>query len=134
MLYNIKTGHQGMRQTPMDEIVILVSSLPHLQRLGLRFLFTNQHAYPVSAQYFDDLSHLDAVDWKIIAARDFSRNPDDPGKIERYMAEALVYQHVPLSALQDIVRYSSTAETNVLAMQGQVGIHLRTSIRSDWYF
>lgn len=134
MLYNIKTGYQGMRQTPMEDIVIFVSSLPHMQQLNLKFLFTDQHAYPVSARYFDDLKQLEVVDWTIIAARNFRRDPEDPGKIERYMAEALVYHHVPLSALKGVVCYSSSAEDKVLAMQRQARVQLKTAIKPDWYF
>ena len=134
MLYNIKTGFQGMRRTQMEEIVIFVSNLHRMQELGHRFLFTDQHAYPVSARYFHELSDLKHIDWRIIAARNFSRDPDDPGKIERYMAESLIYQHVPLSALKGMVCYSPAAEAKVLAMQHQAGVQLKTAIKPDWYF
>jgi hypothetical protein len=30
MLYNIRTGYQGIRQVPMEEIAILVTSLPEV--------------------------------------------------------------------------------------------------------
>ena len=80
MLYNIKTGYHGMRQTPMEEIIIFVSSLHRMRKLGHTFLFTDQHAYPVSARYFHDLNDMDAIDWQSIVARDFSRDPDDLGK------------------------------------------------------
>lgn len=134
MLLNIKTGHKGMRKTPMEEIVIFVSSLHRMQELGHRLLFTNQHAYPVNARYFDDLKNLNKIDWQIIMARNFSRDPDDPGKIERYMAEALIYQHVPLSALKGMVCYSSAVEAKVLAMQAQAEVELKIAIKPNWYF
>ncbi len=134
MLYNIKTGYGGMSKTPMEEIVIFVSSLHRIAAAGLHFVFTDQHAYPVSARYFSDLNDLSVIDWGILAARDFQRNPDDPGKVERYMAEALVFQHVPLSALMGMVCYSSAAENKVLAIQAESEVKLNTAVRPNWYF
>jgi ssDNA thymidine ADP-ribosyltransferase, DarT len=45
MLLNIKTGHSGMKQTPMPEIAILVSSIHTLIEQSVPFVFTDRHAY-----------------------------------------------------------------------------------------
>jgi hypothetical protein len=134
MLLNIQTGFQGMRKTAMEEIVIFVSTLHRMKELRKTFLFTDQHAYPVRARYFNDLNDLNKIDWPIIVARNFSRDPEDPGKIERYMAEALIHQHVPISALKGMACYSSEAEARVLAMQAQAAVDLKIAIRRSWYF
>jgi hypothetical protein len=102
MLYNIKTGYGGIRRVPNRDIAILVSSLHKLAELDVPFVFTNAHAYPVTADYFNDLSHLDRIDWPVLQSRDFRHDPDDPGKKERYQAEALVYRHLPPSGLLGI--------------------------------
>ncbi len=94
MMYNIKTGY-GVKKVPNDEIVIFVASLRHLANRGIPFVFTNQHAYPVMAGYFTELTQLDQVDWPLLQRRDFEHDPDDPGKKERYQAEALIWRHVP---------------------------------------
>jgi hypothetical protein len=39
MMYNIRTGY-GVKQVPNEDIVIFVSSLPHVVAQGLRFVFT----------------------------------------------------------------------------------------------
>lgn len=44
MLLNIKTGYNGIRKRPMEEIVFLVSSLPRLEEIGQQYLFTDRHA------------------------------------------------------------------------------------------
>lgn len=134
MLYNIKTGHNGMKMTPMADIVMLVSSLHEVAKAGLPFVFTNQHAYPAAAQYYSDLQDLNAIDWKIIIARNFSRDVNDPGKIERYMAEALVHRHVPVSTLLGIACYGPDPEKRVRGMIDIAGVSLKTAVRSDWYF
>ena len=62
MLLNIKTGYGGITKLPNDEIVIMVTSLHKLAEREIPFIFTNQHAYPVMAKYFDDLDCLDQID------------------------------------------------------------------------
>lgn len=118
----------------MADIVMLVSSLHEVAKAGLPFVFTNQHAYPAAAQYYSDLQDLNAIDWKIIIARNFSRDVNDPGKIERYMAEALVHRHVPVSTLLGIACYGPDPEKRVRGMIDIAGVSLKTAVRSDWYF
>jgi hypothetical protein len=65
---------------PNEEIAILVSSLYRVNELGIRFVFTNQHAYPAAAEYFSDLAELDRIDWPLLQSRDFRHDPDDPGE------------------------------------------------------
>jgi hypothetical protein len=134
MLLNIRTGYKGMQQTPMAEIVIFVSSLHRIVDLGLPFVFTNQHAYPVSARYFTDIQRLDAIDWRILRQRDFKHDTDDPGKVERYMAEALIHNYVPLSALLGVACYGPQHEARLRAMQADADVFLKTVAKQDWYF
>lgn len=134
MLYNIKTGYNGMRQTPMPEIVILVSSLHRVAELQIPFVFTDRHAYLQTAQFKTELRELDVVDWGILAARDFQRVPNDPGKIERYQAEALIQRHVPVSALLGLVCHDSQREAQVRGQMSQQGVSLQVVVKPDWYF
>jgi ssDNA thymidine ADP-ribosyltransferase, DarT len=133
MMYNIKTGY-GVRQVPNEEIVIFVSSLPHIGSKGLPFVFTNQHAYPPMAEYFTDLAQLDQVDWPLLQSRDFEHDPDDPGKKERYQAEALVWKHVPLDALQGVCCYTTTVEKQIGSEIRQRGLAFRAAVQQSWYF
>jgi hypothetical protein len=133
MMYNIKTGY-GVKHVPNDEIVIFVSSLPHLRAQGLRFVFTNQHAYPPMAEYFTDLPQLDQIDWPLLQSRDFKHDPDDPAKKERYQAEALIWRHVPLEALQGVCCYSSAVEKHISAEIERRGVSFRAAVQQSWYF
>ncbi len=74
----------------------MVSSLFKISELGIPFVFTDSHAYVLMANYFTDLNRLDQIDWPLLNRRDFKNDPDDPGKKERYQAEALVWKCVPL--------------------------------------
>src|SRR6267154_3193941 len=65
MLYNIKTGHNGIEKKPIEDIVILVSSLHLLKQKGVPFVFTDRHAYLKLAQFSDDLKNLDWIIWPV---------------------------------------------------------------------
>lgn len=54
MMYNIKTGHNGITRRRNEEIAIIVSSLRLLEDRRLPFLFTDRHAYLQAARYERD--------------------------------------------------------------------------------
>jgi hypothetical protein len=135
MLFNIKTGYGGVKKIPNEEIAIFVSSLHELVRRDIRFLFTNQHAYPVIAEYFDDLARLDRIDWKILQNRDFKHDPvNDPGKKERYQAEALIHRYLPIDALIGISCYNAQVEATLKRELEARELNLQTIVKPTWYF
>ncbi len=133
MMYNIKTGY-GVNQVPSEEIVIFVSSLRHVAAKDIQFVFTNQHAYPPMADYFTDLAQLDRIDWPLLQSRNFKHDPDDPGKKERYQAEALIWKHVPIEALQGVCCYTSTVEKHIEAEIERRNLSFKVAVQQSWYF
>lgn len=135
MLYNIKTGWNGIQKRPMQEIVLFTSTLGDLAANGVKFAFTDRHAYLQLARFSSDLGTLgDWVDWKILKARDFARDPNDPGKFERYQAEALAHGHVPLAALNGIVCCGAEEETRLRELVHNLGVALSVASRPSWFF
>lgn len=134
MMLNIKTGYNGVIKRPNSEIAIMVSSLRKLQEIGTRFVFTNGHASLEETDYFDDLAHLDRIDWELLRKRDFKRDPDDPGKVGRYQAEALAYQHVPAGALLGIACYDETTRRRIESQTQSRRLSISVKALSDWYF
>ena len=131
---NINTGWGGIRRRPNEDIVILVSSLRAVAQSGLPFLFTDMHAYYRWAKYYDDLADLRKIDWPILQARDFKRDPDDPAKFERYQAEALVHDHCPVSGLIGIVCYTEAVKIQAENEVNARGLGLPVHVRQGWYF
>jgi hypothetical protein len=134
MLLNIKTGFHGLKQQPMQDIVVLVTSLHRLQKSGIRFLITDRHAYLKACNFSDDLADLSMIDWKILRERDFKRSNSDPGKMERYQAEALVHEHCPVSALDSIICYGEPQATKVRRLCDRAGVTVKVGARPDLYF
>ena len=119
---------------PNDDIVIFVSSLPRIAEQGIEFVFTNQHAYPLMADYFTDLVRLDQIDWPILQSRDFKHDPDEPGKKERYQAEALIWKQVPLEALQGVCCYTAVVERQIQAAIERRDLTFKVAVQPSWYF
>lgn len=134
MLRNIHTGWGGIQKRSNEEIVILVSSLHHIAKLGVPFLFTDSHAYYQWADYFSDLVHLDKIDWPLLQRRDFKRDPEDPAKFERYQAEALIHQHLPVKGLLGIVCYTETLKKHIEQEIQIRNLNLPVYVRRGWYF
>lgn len=74
------------------------------------------------------------VDWKLLGARDFARDPNDPGKFERYQAEALAYRHVPVAALNGIVCHGPDQEAFLRDVMQNTQVQLPVASRPGWFF
>lgn len=133
MLYNIITGY-GVPQRSKDEIIILASSLRHIHQEGMPFVFTDRHAYLQTAEYYTDLADLDKIDWDILQRRDFRTDLDDPGKKERYQAEALIHQELPIAALAGIGCYDRFVQTRIQKALDERDIMQNVVVRPGWYF
>ena len=133
MLLNIKTGYQGVEQVPMRDIVVLVSSLRRLAERGVGFVFTDRHAYLQAAEFSGDLARLAKLDWQSWRGRDFRRQTDDPSKMERYQAEALVHRHLPVDGLAGLGCFGSTQHEALEAEMARRDFGLRVVTRREWY-
>ena len=134
MMFNIKTGWNGLRQRRNDEIVILVSSVHRWAALDLPFVFSDRHAYLMAARFSSDAADLDRIPWDLLRERDFKRDPEDPGKIERYEAEALVKDHVPVGALLGVACFNQVVAAEIGAIVNAAAAELRVLVRPGWYF
>lgn len=134
MMKNIHSGWGGVQQRANEEILILVSSLRHIEEQGLPFVFTDGHAYYQWANFYTNLANLDQIDWQILQQRDFKRDLDDPAKFERYQAEALIHQHCPITGLRGIVCYTDPIKNHVEQELTKRGLDLAVYARTGWYF
>jgi hypothetical protein len=134
MLYNITIGYGGIRKRGNDEIVIFASSIHALVKSKIQFLFADRHAYLAAAQFYSEIANLDEIDWPLLQQRDFKRDPEDPGKLERYQAEALVYQQLPVAAILGLVCYSDSVASTLKAHLAKRDIAVDVATRPSWYF
>lgn len=133
MMLNILTG-RGVTQYQKNDLVIFVASLRTIEKLGIKFLFTDRHAYFELANYFDDLEDLSKLDWKLWQHRDFQRDPDAPEKMDRYQAEALIHRRLPIENIEGIVCYTNELELQIKELVNERGLSLKVIARPTWYF
>ncbi|MEM9619172.1 MAG: DUF4433 domain-containing protein [Pseudomonadota bacterium] len=131
MLYNISTGY-GVQRRENHEIVIFASSLHKLVEHDVPFVFTDRHAYLAYAQFTSDMERLDEIDWEALQNRDFRRS--DPMRFERYQAEALVHNEVPVEALLGVATYNDDVKDRVIELAGAHGVDIKVIKKSGWYF
>lgn len=134
MLYNIHTGRGEVPRRANEEICILVSAVRKVQELGLDLVFTDRHAYAQMARYFNDVARLGEIDWPLLQARNFKRNPDDPEQIERYQAEALIHRHVPVAGLVGIICHTQAVKASIDAQIRAQDLQLDVRVMPQWYF
>lgn len=101
---------------------------------GLDVVFTDRHAYSRTAKHFSSLDELKRVDWDLLQNRDFRNDPDDPGKKERYQAEALIFEHMPVTYLKGIVCRTESTKRALEHLREQAGVEVRIASHPGWYF
>ncbi len=132
MLYNIKTGYNGVTKRPMSDILILVSSLHKLKEQNVPFMFSDRHAYLKTAEFSKNLGKLkDMIIWPVLQARNFRK--DDVDRFEKYQAEALVYKHVPLSALIGVACCTTDVRNAAQELADSRNAQLKIVTKPEWY-
>lgn len=134
MMHNVNTGWNGVPRHAKPDILILVAGLRRLVELGLKVLFTDSHANNPLVNYYRDPVQLDRIDWPILQARDFKRDPEDPAKFARYQAEALIHRHCPLQGLSGVVCYNDGVKIQVEQAVATAQVPLQVAARPSWYF
>ena len=129
MMYNIHTGY-NVPKVANEDIIILVASLNSLKNnSSVNFVFTNMHALMAYADFYSDLQHLNSIDWGILQNCNFTRV-----NMERYQAEALIHQHLPIEQLEAILCYSETVKSEVESYLKQHGKNMTVKVAKHMYF
>lgn len=134
MLLNLLTG-RGVRQRDPEEIVFIVTSLHLLERNDVPYLISDRHAYLRTANFFQAREDLKTVvPWTALQNRDFKKDPLNPEAFDRYQAEALAYDHVPVTALLGLACYTDAVKAQLDQSLEERGIDLPNPLRPGWYF
>lgn len=133
MVYNIHTGFGEIERIDNKELIFFLSSLYRLKDDGISFVYTDRHAYMMHANYYSKIDDLVHIDWDLLKNRDFKSDLNDPSKKERYQAETLVYQRIPLSSLEAIVCYNSGVQDRLRKMT-EAYCDTPIEAHTGWYF
>jgi len=135
MLYNIITGywHPKVLKRNRSEIVVIRCFIEKLAQLP-KWFFTNGQGNDMVSKHYNDLSKIDVVDWDIIHHSDFSKNDGDYDRPRRYQAEFLVYEKVPLDAIESLNVYNQQAADYVNNILSKTGVELAVNIVPQYFF
>jgi hypothetical protein len=134
MLYSIHTGFVQGYDGTQEEILHLVSSAEGIRDAGLRFVFTDGHAPMALSKQFDDLAHLDKVDWSVMPLTWWNDTPEFPDRKRKRQAEFLVRRFVPFERITAIgVCTNGTAGAARGELVGRNGAPV-VSVHRDWYY
>lgn len=134
MLLNILTGYNGVRQRSREDIVIMVTSLRHLQARGRQFIFSDRHAYLHAAKFSSDLNDLGGLAWEDWRNSDFRNDAERPDKKERYQAEALVRENLGIDDLLGFATATAGSRDALKATCIDAGHDVQVISKSSWYF
>lgn len=134
MLYTINRGNVIGYDEGQEPIVYLVSTAEIINDSGNRFAFTDGHGIMLITEFFDDLRHLNEIDWDIMKARYWSDTDDDPDRKRRRQAEFLVYNLMEWNWIIGIVVLNDNrkrqAEQMIAALNHKPQVHCLP----DWYY
>lgn len=102
MLLNLKTGRVPGYTEGQTPLIYLLSTVETVASSGCRYVFTDGHGLATFTNWFDDLTHLDAVDWGLVGERYWSDKPEDNDRQRRKQAEFLVWQSLDWNLISSI--------------------------------
>ena len=106
-------------------------------RAGGNDLVVGEHGDPVAncmqaVEIMGD--HEDCEPERALQRRDFKRDINDPEKVERYQAEALVHRVCPVSALLGIGFYDEGTARSFDAIAKKANVSVKLQAMPQWYF
>jgi hypothetical protein len=112
----------------------LVSTIEAIEAAGCELVFTDGHAAMVYTRFFDDLRHLDEVDWRVVGSRDWADNEEDGDRKRRKQAELLVHRALPWSLVQEIGVLDRAVKERVLQILERAEHKPAVNVRWSWYY
>jgi len=135
MLYNILTGQNGISKQPPGNIAYLCCDIDELVKLCPKFFFTDGQANQKFTGHFNNLDDLDKIDWPVVDSSDFKKTEADPDRLRRYQAEFLVYQHVPVNCISQVVVYDKDKKSGVESLLANNNLYIPIKVaKKDFYF
>ncbi|WP_405549879.1 DUF4433 domain-containing protein [Streptomyces microflavus] len=135
MLYVISRGGVATYREGQMPLVYLVTSVDAVVESGRPYIFSDGNCANEITRHYTDLRAMpSAVDWEIMEARYWNNTADDGDRMRRRMAELLVHEHLPVSALLEVGTYDHDHARQVQHLLNGAGAELPVSVRREWYY
>jgi len=140
MLYSISMGNVPTYGGGTGRLIYLLTTLERLQELGHHVMLTDRNAALGYAEYrkFDPADQIDDgfIDWPLMKAERWNNTLEEPQRMERRMAEALVHNRVDWEAVTGLgVKSKKLAEeVREILTRSSVREDFQIYVRPEWYF
>ncbi|MFF0723641.1 DUF4433 domain-containing protein [Streptomyces sp. NPDC004134] len=135
MLYKINKGSVPTYQEGQTPLVYFVTTVDAAVATGQCCVFSDGNCAAEITRHFDQLDLLaEVVDWKVISARIWANTADDGDRMRRRMAEFLVHERLPLSAVCEVAAYDHAHAEQVSSVLRSASVDLPVSVRRTWYY
>ncbi|MET9256659.1 DUF4433 domain-containing protein [Streptomyces sp. NPDC003717] len=135
MLYVISRGSVTTYRDGQPPLVYLVTSVDGVLESHRPWVFSDGNCASAITRHFTDLNAMPSVvDWEIMAARYWNNTADDGDRMRRRMAELLVHEHLPMTAVHEAATYDQDHAQQVRRLLREAGAELPVSVRPEWYY
>lgn len=136
MLYQLHTGWVSGYTEGQEPIIYLVANVRDVVATGAGFVFSDGHGIATFTSWFDDLAHMERVDWEAVNATWWRDTADDPDRQRRKQAEFLIHQRCDWALIKGIGVLNATMKARVEAILAPFdeALHRPVRIRRNWYY
>lgn len=135
MLFTIDKGNVPSYQDGQDPLVYLVTDCDQVRAANCSAVFTDRNAYWAYAHYYDEIDRVsEIVDWDLMEARFWNNTEAEPDRMERRMAEFLVHERVPFSAVLGVAVRTEAMRARVEELLEPLTDPPKLAVRRDWYY
>jgi len=134
MLYAIHKGKVENYQQGQEPLIYLVTTVQKVETKGQRFVFTDGHGIMALTEFFDNISHLDKVDWEVMKSRYWNDTQEYPDRCRRRAAEFLAYEYLPWEFITEIAVINERIKSQVTSILQNINHKPSLSIQPDWYY
>ncbi|MCK6683885.1 MAG: DUF4433 domain-containing protein [Thermoanaerobaculia bacterium] len=136
MLYRLSKGNVAGFKGGQGDVLYLVSNAQFIASTGAGFVFSDGHSIMSYTEWYEDLAHLDALDWNVIYAEIWNSTIEDMDRKRRKQAEFLVYRECPWRVITEIGVLDAKAKRTVEGVQAAFPPELRrpVNVRPEWYY
>ncbi|MEV6020953.1 DUF4433 domain-containing protein [Streptomyces sp. NPDC051997] len=135
MLYVISRGGVPTYYEGQTPLVYLVTTVDAVKASGRPYVFSDGNCASAITRHFTDLSMMPSVvDWEIMEATYWANTVDDGDRMRRRMAELLVHEHLPVTAVQEISTFDLNHAQQVRHLLREAETEIPVSVRREWYY
>lgn len=137
MLYNILTGYQAplVPQRNAEDILVIRCKIQDLAAHDALWFFTDGQANKAGTNHYNDLVHIDTLNWDVIYACNFQKTAGNIDNVRKYQAEFLVHKEVPVQLIESFcVQNENAAQIVQDLLENNNFTHISVHILPQYYF